>query len=529
MRIFNSIAGTAAITATVISMATHPVLAQAKNPILWADVPDDSVLRVGNTYYMSSTTMHMNPGLPIMRSDDLVNWQLVSYAYPTLGDSDALALRNGKSDYGRGSWASSLRFHNGLYYVSTFSNTTNKTYIFSTPSIEKGPWKQVSFSPHLHDSSLFFDDDGRIYMANGGGSIRLTELNADLTGPKQDGFNQVIIKDASRVAGPNVGLPAEGSQLFKVNGKYYLFCITWPKGGMRTELVFRADKITGPYEGQVAMSDRGIAQGGIVDTPDGRWFAVLFRDSGAVGRIPYLMPVTWKDGWPILGVNGKVPDTLDLPAPAPGLPKIVASDEFDRSPGEPALPLVWQWNHNPDNDHWSLTQRPGFLRLTTGTVCKGLLSAPNSLTQRTVGPTCSGEISVDVSHLHDGDVAGLAAFQKNFGYVAVEQTDGHRSIVMVNAGSGSPIKVAEVPLKQETVSFKIDMDFQNRADRAKFYYSLNGHDWTPIGDVLKMTYTLPHFMGYRFALFNYATQSTGGWADFDYFRIREHIEPIASH
>ena len=111
----------------------------AQNPILFADVPDLSMIRVGNTYYMSSTTMHMSPGLPIMKSEDLVNWKIINYAYDTLADVDAMNLNNGKSTYGRGSWASSIRYHKGIYYVSTFSSTTNKTYIYSTKNIENGP------------------------------------------------------------------------------------------------------------------------------------------------------------------------------------------------------------------------------------------------------------------------------------------------------------------------------------------------------------------------------------------------------
>jgi beta-xylosidase len=257
--------------------------ARARNPVIWADVPDMAIIRVGATYYMSSTTMHLSPGLPIMKSRDLVNWELVSYAYDTLDNVDELNLANGKSAYGRGSWASSLRYHNGTYYVTTFAQTTGKTYIYTTRDIEKGPWQVTSFKPALHDHSLFFDDDGRVYMLYGGGNLRLTELDADLSGIKPSGFNDVVVPNASAVAGPNIGLVAEGSQLLKYGGKYYLFNIVWPRGGMRTVLVHRADKIIGPYEGRVALRDGGVAQGSLIDTPQGEWFAYLFRDYGAVG------------------------------------------------------------------------------------------------------------------------------------------------------------------------------------------------------------------------------------------------------
>jgi beta-xylosidase len=495
----------------------------AGNPIAWADIPDLAIIRVGSTYYMSSTTMHLSPGLPIMKSIDLMNWQIVGYAYDTLGDNDALELRNGKNAYGAGSWASSLRFHNGQFYATTFSSTTGRTHVYRTKDIEKGPWAENSFRPALHDHSLFFDDDGRVYMLHGAGNLRLVELTADVSGIKPGGVDQVIIANASQVAGPNLGLPAEGSQMQKINGKYYMFNITWPKGGMRTVIVHRADKITGPYEGRVALQDEGVAQGGLIDTPQGDWYAYLFRDYGAVGRIPYLVPVKWEDGWPVLGVNGKVPDTLNLPASKGLIPGIVASDDFDRQAGDGALPLVWQWNHNPDNACWSLTKRPGFLRLTTGRVDADFLAARNTLTQRTFGPECSGTVCIDVTNMKDGDIAGLGALQKRFGLVAVKMAGNAKSIVMVSAESGSPVEVESVPVDQNVIFLKVDCDFRNRADRAYFFDSTDGKKWTEIGQPLRMAYTLPHFMGYRFALFNYATRTAGGFVDFDYFHVSDKI------
>lgn len=491
----------------------------AKNPIVWADIPDLAVIRVGNTYYMSSTTMHLSPGLPIMKSKDLVNWQLVSYAYDTLADNDALTLQNGRNAYGAGSWASSLRCHKGTYYVSTFSRTTGRTHIYKTPDIEHGPWQEHSFEPALHDHSLFFDDDGRVYMVYGGGNLRLTELTADATAIKPGGLDQVIIRNASRVAGPNVGLPAEGSHLRKINGKYYIMNITWPRSDMRTQIIHRADKITGPYEGRVVLRDQGVAQGGLIDTPEGDWYALLFQDHGAVGRIPFLVPVQWKDGWPILGVDGKVPKTLNIPAGEDGISNIVTSDEFNRSRGQPTLPLAWQWNHNPNNEYWSLSKRRGWMRLTTGRVDTALLTARNTLTQRTFGPQCSAEVAIDVSNMNDGDFAGLAAFQRVYGFVAVKMVGSTKSIIMASAKTDSPEKLESAPLNQKVVYLKVDCDYRKRVDQACFYYSLDGEKWTAIGKSLQMVYTLPHFMGYRCGIFNYATKTAGGFVDFDYFRV----------
>lgn len=508
--------GLAALFAASINIAVPGQVNSARNPIIFADVPDMSMVRVGDTYYMSSTTMHMSPGVPIMKSKDLINWKIVNYAYDILDNVDELTLYNGKNAYGKGTWASCIRYHNDAFYISTFSQTTGKTYIFSTSDIDKGPWKVSSFSPGLHDNSLFFDDDGRLYMIYGNIKLRIVELNADLSGPMA-GTDQVLIENTSLPSGPDSGL-GEGSQLFKVMGKYYLFNITWPRGGMRTVVVHRADKITGPWEGRLALQDKGVAQGGLIDTPDGKWFAYLFRDYGSVGRIPYLVPVKWEDGWPVPGIDGKVPDNLDLPASKGLIPGIVASDEFNRHKGEPALPLVWQWNHNPDNKLWSVTRRKGYLRLKTGRIDSIFVAARNTLTQRTFGPECFGSASIDVSDMKDGDFAGLALLQRKFGLVGVRNINGTRSIVMVSAQSGKPVEVQSVPITQKTAYLKAECDFRDKSDIANFFYSLDGKTWIPVGTQLKMEYSMPHFMGYRFGLFNYATKIPGGFVDFDWFR-----------
>jgi beta-xylosidase len=511
----------------------------AKNPIIWADVPDVTAIRVGDTYYMASTTMHMSPGLPIMKSKNLVNWELIGYAYDTLVDNAAMRLDDGRSAYGAGHWASSLRYHDGTFYVSTFSSTSQRTHIYSTTDIESGKWEGISFSPSLHDNSLFFDDDGRVYMIYGAGRLTLVELKPDLSGIKEGGVNKVIVENVNVLFGENEvgGLNGEGSQLIKVNGKYYLLNIASPKSRWsRSVLIHRADNIAGPYnEGRVALEDKGVAQGCLIDTPDGKWYALLFQDNGSVGRSPWLVPVKWEDGWPILGIDGKAPETLDIEDTRKLLDSnIVASDEFDRKPGD-ALPLAWQWNHNPDNSKWSIGEREGHLRITTGRIDNTVLSARNTLTQRTFGPVSSATTKIDVTNMKDGDYAGMIALQQRFGVVCVKMEDGAKSIVMMGVaaqqterrGAGGrtsqPVEIESVPLTQSIVYFKIDCDFRNRTDKANFYYSLDGKTWTRIGSTLQMAYSLQHFMGYRFGLFNFATKSTGGYADFDYYRVTDKL------
>jgi beta-xylosidase len=218
-----------------------------------------------------------------------------------------------------------------------------------------------------------------------------------------------------------------------------------------------------------------------------------------------------------------VPETLNLPAGKGLIPGIVASDEFTRKKGERALPLVWQWNHNPDDSLWSVTARKGYLRLITGRVDTDFLMARNSLTQRTIGPVCSGSIALDISNMKDGDFAGLGLLQKNYGLVGARVNGNEILIEMINASTGKPQQVQSLPLNQKTIYFKAECDFTNKKDMAAFYYSLDGTTWFSVGTPLKMAYTIPQFIGYRFALFNYATKMPGGYADFHYFHISDKI------
>lgn len=505
-------------SAIAVSAATTAAASvEASNPVIWADVPDPDVIRVGNVYYMVSTTMHMSPGVPIMKSTDLINWSVVNYAYDTLA---GVSLENGKNAYGKGSWASSLRYVNGTYYVSTFSYTTNKTYIFKTKDIENGPWTTSTLNGVYHDSSLFFDN-GRVFLAYGSDDIKLIELTADASAIKQGGLNQTIIPKASSVAGSSFIVAAEGAHIQKINGQYYISLISWPSGKVRSQLIYRASTLTGPYQGRVALQDQGVAQGGLIDTPSGTWYAFLFRDSGAVGRIPYLVPVTWQDGWPVMGVAGKVPQKLGFSVAGQGVNGVVSSDEFNEGQqGIYKLPLVWQWNHNPDNNGWSLAKKPGYLRLTTTRVDADFLSARNALTQRAYGPQSSAVVALETSGMKDGDYAGLGALQVQYGLIGVKKSGNATSLVMTDASSGTPKEVATVGLTQNRVYLRIDMDFRNQADQAKFYYSLDGTSWKVIGNTIHMTYDLKQFMGYRFALYNFGTKSAGGSADFDYFRLQ---------
>lgn len=483
------------------------------NPILWADIPDISILRVGDKFYMTQTTMHMAPGVPIMESSDLVHWRTISYCYSTMANSDAFNLANGKNAYGNGSWASSIRYKNGTYHVLVPSNTTSRTHLYTSKDI-RGPWKETIF-PFWHDPSLVLEDDGTNYVVYGNGDIRIVELNADLTAVKSGGVSKILIPDASGFAG-SVGLKSEGSHLEKINGWYYEFTICYVNGKGRTQLVHRSKTLLGTYEGKIALQSDGVAQGSVVQMKDGSWMGYLFQDNGSVGRSPWIMPVSFPNDWPLYnnGVARKSFSMANVGSAAGS--GFVTSDDFSTT----TMPLEWQWNHNPDNANWSLSARPGHYRIKTGRIDANVLLARNTLTQRTFGPKCSGRISLDASGMKDGDVAGLLALQQDYGYVAVKKTGTALDVVMVNAATGTPSQVASAAITASKVFLRIDMDFTNKTDKATFFYSTDSSNWRQIGNTLQMSYTLPaHFMGYRFGLFNYATKTTGGTADFDWYQI----------
>jgi len=486
---------------------------------MWADIPDPAIVRVGSNFYMSHTTMHFAPGVPIMKSADLVNWKTVGYCYSTLANSDEMNLNNGKSAYGKGAWAASIRYKAGTFYTLVPSYTTNKTHLYSTTDAEKGPWKEVQF-PFYHDPSLHLDEDGRNFVVYGSGDIKLIQLNAGLTATQSGGINKTIIssttiKNLLGVQSPI--LVGEGSHIEKIGSYYYVFIICWPNAAGydgRTDIVFRSKTIDGTYEGKVAHSSKGVAQGSVLQDEAGKWWGYLFQDNGSVGRSTWIMPVSWANDWP--SFNGGVsPTTFSIDTKPSDGTGFVTNDDFNTA----SMKLEWQWNHNPDNTKWSLSARPGYYRITTGRVDAQVVNAKNTLTMRSFGPKCSGRVSLDVSGLKDGDVAGLVALQEKYGYIGVKRSGTTNTIVMVNNGTKTPVEAGTATLSGDKVYLRVDMDFTNRTDKATFFYSTDSVAWKSLGTTLQMSYELTHFTGYRFGLFAYSTKSAGGTADFDWFKI----------
>ena len=505
------------------------------NPMLWADVPDPDVIRVGDTFYLVSTTMHLMPGAPIMKSKDLKNWETVGYIFDKLTDSPKYDLSPTEGTvYGRGQWATSLKYHKGKFYALLAPNEAGSmgdTYIFTADKAE-GPWKQVSRMRHFHDCSLFFDDDDRVYVIYGTGEMM--ELKKDLSDVIEGTHRHIFQREADET-----GL-LEGSRMIKHNGKYYLLMIShvYAPGRHRREVCYRADNIQGPYEKRtILQSEFGgfsyEAQGTIVDTQDGDWYGIIFQDRAGVGRVLTVMPCRWIDGWPMLGdEEGKVPARVRPLKSGEPAKSIVCANDFSSE----KLGLHWQWNHNPVDKAWSLTERPGYLRLKTARVVPNLYLAPNTLTQRMEGPKCTGSVALDLSKMKDGDIAGLAAFNDHSAVMAIKKVGKKLTLELSDQQvrlTQREKKVEKVEVKvlesvdlnknQQKIWLRIDANFIPRTDIATFSYSLDGKEWTKIGSDFRMGFDWQRFfMGTKFGIFNYATKKVGGYVDVDEFAYNKH-------
>ena len=478
------------------------------NPVIMADFPDVDVIRVKDTYYMLATTMFTFPGVPLLRSQDLVNW---SYCTNVVQRMDAGPCYNLDScnRYGHGQWAGSLRYHDGVFYV--LFNTLNEGAFLCTASDPAGVWKIRRLGRGFHDCGVLFDDNGKIYVASGYNKIFMTELDAD--------FNPVS-KDSLVFAGDlRPGL--EGTHVYRLNGYYYLYCTYGGADGFQVAL--RSRNIWGPYEEKVVLKEMdrsnvnfGIHQGALIQTQTGEWWTMLFIDMGPFGRFPSLQPVRWEDDWPVAGIDGKAVVSYKKPGvgavyPVSDLP---TSDEFNRD----FLGMQWSWNHNPDPAKWSLSMRRGWLRLSTVAPVSDLRWARNTLTQRPIAkydqsiPTM-GTTYIDATHMKPGDVSGLAVFQDPYAYIAVRQDAGAQYLVMVNNG----ITIDSTPLRQPSVYLRAKAS--NASKKAVFEYSFDNKTFTPLGNELSMRFNLKIFTGNKFCLFNYATKETGGYVDIDWFHM----------
>jgi xylan 1,4-beta-xylosidase len=503
------------------------------NPLFNGEFEDPDVIRVGDDYYLAGTTMHMNPAVEILHSKDLVNWELAGYCMDRLDLGPAFRLEGGNI-YGRGIWAPCIRFHKGMFYI--FCNVNGAgLQVFRSPSI-KGPWARNQL-PGRHDLSVLFDDDGKVYIISGGGApYPIEELTPDLKG---------FVTDA-----PKRSLPdrmGEGHHLYKIKGKYVdISCIP---GGPVDQMVAVADSIDGPWKvermvqgesmgvtaaapAKANANDRGlwIHQGGMCDTPSGEWWSVIMSDHGSAGRMVCLVPITWDNGFPFIGLPGnlrKAPNTWIKPNTGytqEPKPTYVWDENFDRGKLNPH----WQWNHVPDDSQWSLTEKPGVLRLHS-LPATNFYSARNSLCQRPPGPESIMTVELETPGLAVGDTAGLALLSSPYAWIGVVKTAEGTVLQMFASPAGGRRGAPATPANPPTMGptnppkhlwLRVHCHFDT--DEAIFSWSPDGQQFTPLGKPFTMTFQLTTFQGVRPALFNYnSSGQPGGYADFDNYTVEE--------
>lgn len=525
------------------------------NPLFYDEFSDPDILRVGDDYYLAGTTMHTVPGLVILHSKDLVNWENISYCFDRFdfGD-DAFSLKNHQEIYGQGIWAPCIRYANGQFYV--YSNVNGKGLQCYTSKDIRGPWKHHNMQGRIYDLSVLFDDDGKIYAIHGYGEVKCTELKPDMSGP---------IEETERTIIPEGNAVGEGHHMYKINGMYYLISTDYKPNG-RT-LCSRAKSIWGPYETITITADEtfgyhaasltqvpkgekyrigqdgtkfgipevdkdatactNIHQGGIVQDQSGQWWALLMMDFHSIGRTVTLAPITWKDGWPMLGLEGNLgraprtwlkPNVTSVAVPqqqtAPHAP-YQRSDDFNGK----QLGRIWQWNHNPDEKKWSLTN--GRLRLQS-MPAEQLMWARNTLTQRVIGPKSIATVELYVGGMKEGDVAGLGNINVPCSWIGVEQ--GHYGLLLrcfeqaTNDTVTLGIASCDAPLQK--VWLRMVGDFDN--DQVHYEFSLNGEHYRPLGREMPLSYQLITFQGSRHALFCFNREGKkGGYAEFDNFTVEE--------
>ena len=514
------------------------------NPLFYDEFSDPDILRVGDDYYLAGTTMHTVPGLVILHSRDLVNWENISYCFDRFDFSDdTFSLKNHQEIYGQGIWAPAIRYANGQFYL--FSNINGKGLQCYTAKDIRGPWQHHNMQGDIYDLSVLFDDDGKIYAIHKYGEVHCTELKPDMSGPVE-GTDRIIIPEGNAVG--------EGHHMYKINGMYYLISTDYMPNG-RT-LCSRSKSIWGPYETITITADEtfgyhqapitriprdvkyrigedgtkfgipevdrdatactNIHQGGIVEDQNGQWWALLMMDFHSIGRTVTLVPITWKDGWPMLGLEGnlgRAPRTWLKPAIHTDVKPHAPYERNEQFDGK-TLGRIWQWNHNPDDKMWAL--KNGRLRLQS-MPAEQLMWARNSLTQRVIGPASVTTVELYTRGMNDGDVAGLGNINVPCSWIGIVK-DGKKTILRCFEQAVND--TVDTLVTADKLWLRMVGDYDH--DRAHYEYSLDGINFSRLGREMPLSYQLITFQGSRHALFafNHKGQK-GGYAEFDNFTVEE--------
>lgn len=477
-----------------------------RNPILNADYSDPDVIRVGNTYYMVCSDFHYI-GMQVLKSDDMVNWSILSQVYHRFD----FPGWNENKRYAGGSWAPSIRYHNGKFWI--YFCTYHEGLFMSNASNPAGPWSPLvclKATEKWEDPCPFWDDNGQAYLGRSqwrAGPIILHRMSADGTALLDTG--------TTIYTGP----VAEGTKFYKKDGFYYL---SIPEGGVGTgwQTVLRARNIYGPYEKKVVLEQgkstiNGPHQGALVDTPEGTWWFYHFQSTEPLGRVVHLEPVRWVDGWPLIGVdqdsNGIGEPVRAWSKPIQGKPTVFpqTSDDFSKS----QLGLQWQFNHNPADVFWSLTERKGWLTLHALKASQ-LREARNMLTQKVMGYTGEVTVELDVKKLADGQRAGLFCLGNLFNGIGVLREKNQDILYLEN--NGNILKLSSIVSKK--IVFKITLDEVKNLHQC--FFSSDGKTFAAVGEPYALK--TGSWKGIRVGLFTYNTLSNQGIVYFDNFDYQFH-------
>ena len=508
------------------------------NPIMWGDWPDPDLIRVDDKFYLVSTSMHYVPGCHIAVSEEMAGYALDRY------DEDPKYDMQGGNLYLNGAWATTIRHHNGKFYVGfcTPYGWGRETGHFSICIADdvKGPWERTIFPEYLYDPGLFFDEDGKVYVVHGQGTLYLTELNSDVKSVKgkpvkiwQGGF-----KNAHELGG---GFGMEGSHMYRINGKYYITCPAGGTGGW--QICLRSDNIYGPYESKIVMAQgkttiNGPHQGGWVDTNTGESWFVHFQDQGAYGRVIHLNPMKWVNEWPVIGVDkdkdgcGEPVTTYKKPNVGKTYPVATPpeSDEFDTR----HLGLQWQWHANKQ-DTYGFTTDLGYIRLYAGSLSKEFVNfweVPNLLLQKFPAEEFTATTKLTFTAKQDGEQAGMIVMGWDYSYLSVRKAGDKfilQQVVCKDAEQQHPEQVKELasfPVEYLKMPGVADNEWKTVYLRVKvakgavctFAYSLDGKKYTAAGE--PFTARQGKWIGAKVGLFC-VTPNDGnrGWVDVDWFRV----------
>ena len=510
------------------------------NPVLHADYSDPDVCAVDGHYYMTASSFNCTPGLPILHSEDLVNWEIINYAIKDVEPLDFFS----KPQHGKGVWAPSIRHHNGEFYIY-WGDPDFGIFMVKTKDIY-GEWDKpvlVKAGKGMIDPCPLWDDDGKVYLAHAWAGSR-AKFNSVITVCEMNSEGTAVVSNPVLAFDGNDGTnhTIEGAKFYKRNGYYYIFA---PAGGVATgwQLVLRSRNVFGPYESKIVMSQgktdiNGPHQGAWVDTPSGEAWFLHFQDKGAYGRVLHLNPMEWKSDWPVIGVDAdgdgcgepvheyrkpNIGKTVGIVTPA-------ESDEFNST----ELGLQWQWHANYQ-DTFGFTTNMGYMRIYSHILSPEFVNfweVPNLLLQKFPAEEFTATTKLKVSAKDDGQMSGLIVMGWDYAYLGVEKSgEGFilKYVQCKDAEQKTPEKTSVVGILDKSRTFEaglypnyeIDIYLRVKVEaggKCSFYYSTDGKRFHNVGDTFIARQG--KWIGAKVGLFSVAPYGKErGWVDADWFRI----------